>query len=142
MLTDAQRTDVRRYMGHPVLNAGEPDTVYATAYSRATFPVSLTVRLDNLTATEQVVLTNTFLVTLAILEAAIPSAGDGAHRRDRAALVAVRPLAPRDVRLPRLLAWSCLGRRQRRGLLRAVLTWPKCSRSPPASRTTPATCWP
>jgi hypothetical protein len=76
MLTDAQRTDVRRYMGHPVLNAGEPDTVYAKAYSRATFPVSLTVRLDNLTATEQDVLTNTFLSTLATLEAAIPTAGD------------------------------------------------------------------
>lgn len=74
MLTDAQKTDVRRWLGHPTLNAGYPDTVYTAKWSRALFPVSLTAKLDSLTASEAEVLVTTFLTVLATLETAIPAA--------------------------------------------------------------------
>lgn len=76
MLTDAQKTDVRRWLGYPTLNAGYPDTIYTTAWSRALFPVSLTAKLDALTSAEESVLTTTFLATLAPLEAAIAATSD------------------------------------------------------------------
>lgn len=75
-LTDAQRTDVRRWMGYPVLNVGEPDTVYAAKSSTALAPVSLTIRLDTLTTPEETVLTDTYLANLATLEIGILSAGE------------------------------------------------------------------
>ncbi len=68
MLTDAQKTDVRRWLGYPLLNAGEPDTIYTSAWSRSGVPVSLTAKLASLAAAEEVVLVTTYLDRLATLE--------------------------------------------------------------------------
>lgn len=76
MLTDAQKTDVRRWMGYPTLNAGYPDTVYTTAWNRSYFPVSITEKLANLTESEESVLVNVYLTPLTSLEAAIVTVGD------------------------------------------------------------------
>jgi hypothetical protein len=66
-LTDAQKTDVRRWLGYPVVDEYEPITLGQ---------VTLNERLDNLTTPEETVLTATFLEPLATLETAILSAGE------------------------------------------------------------------
>lgn len=76
MLTPQQITDARRWLGHPLLNAREPDTVYTSAWSRAGVPVSLTAKLAGLTASEEATLTTRFLAPLAQLEAALLGASD------------------------------------------------------------------
>jgi hypothetical protein len=76
MLTDAQKVDVRRWMGYPTLNAGYPDTVYTAAWNRSQFPVSITEKLANLTDSEETALVDKFLTPLESLEAAILTVSD------------------------------------------------------------------
>lgn len=76
MLTDAQKLDVRRWMGYPTLNAGYPDTVYTVAWNRSYFPVSITQKLANLTAAEEAALVGRYLGPLAGLEAAFLGSSD------------------------------------------------------------------
>lgn len=76
MLTDAQKVDVRRWMGYPTLNAGYPDTVYTVAWNRSYFPVSITEKLANLTDSEEAALVEKFLTPLESLEAAILTVSD------------------------------------------------------------------
>lgn len=72
-LTDAQKLDVRRWMGYPSLEADELDYVrWTSRYSSLT----LTERLDALTATEETTLVAAYLTPLATLEAAILTAAD------------------------------------------------------------------
>ncbi len=74
MLTDAQKTDARRWAGWATLNDGEPDYVFSNVASFG--QVSLTHKLAGLSAAEEGVLTTTYLTILATLEAAIPAAAD------------------------------------------------------------------
>lgn len=67
MLTDAQKVDVRRWLGYPTLNEGQIDPVYST--TTGVSRVSLTAKLDGLTASEEVALTDRYLTPLASLEA-------------------------------------------------------------------------
>jgi hypothetical protein len=76
MLTDAQKVDVRRWMGYPTLNAGYPDTIYTVAWDRSQFPVSITEKLANLADGEETVLIEKFLTPLESLEAAILTVSD------------------------------------------------------------------
>jgi hypothetical protein len=76
MLTDAQKVDIRRWMGYPTLNAGYPDTIYTVAWDRSQFPVSITDKLANLTDGEETVLVEKFLTPLESLEAAILTVSD------------------------------------------------------------------
>jgi hypothetical protein len=72
-LTDAQRIDIRRWMGYPSLADDELDFVrWTSRYSSMT----LTERLDALTSTEQTILVARFLDKLDTLEDAVTSAGD------------------------------------------------------------------
>lgn len=64
MLTDAQKTDVRRWLGYSIASENEPVILSSTALAR----VTLTARLDSLTAAEEVVLITTYLDRLATLE--------------------------------------------------------------------------
>jgi hypothetical protein len=66
-LTDAQKTDVRRWLGYPVVDEYEPTTLGE---------VTLSERLDALSVHEETVLTDTYLANLATLETAILSAGE------------------------------------------------------------------
>lgn len=74
MLTDAQKVDVRRWMGYPTLNGNEPDYVFSnvSAYGQ----VSLGNKLDNLSAAEEDALINLYLTPLASLEAALLATSD------------------------------------------------------------------
>lgn len=75
MLTDAQKTNVRRWLGYPTITSGAHDTVY----SIVVFPgssVTLTTKLEGLTSTEEVALLNTYLYTIETLETAILGAAD------------------------------------------------------------------
>lgn len=74
MLTDAQKLDVRRWMGYPSLSDGELDMVRWNPYSRTS--MSLTERLENLTSTEEVSLTDAYLTPLAAMETALINVGD------------------------------------------------------------------
>ncbi len=69
MLTEAQRINVRRWLGYPVLS--EPDIVYSLDYLS-----TLTQRLDALTADEETIIIDSYLVPLAQLEAARLTASD------------------------------------------------------------------
>ena len=71
-LTDAQKVDARRWMGYPVLGDGETDDVY----SSGAFSVSLSSRLDTLTAAEETALVDAFMTPIAALETAVTTAGD------------------------------------------------------------------
>lgn len=78
MLTDAQLTDTRRYLGYPLsgttfLVTDDQDTVYLTVGMAI---MSLHKRLNNLSASEESVLVNTYLANLSTLETAIPAASD------------------------------------------------------------------
>jgi hypothetical protein len=76
MLTDAQKVDVRRWMGYPTLNAGYPDTVYSVSGDRLQPPLSITQKVANLSESEETVLIDIYLTPLASLEAAILTVGD------------------------------------------------------------------
>lgn len=77
-LTDAQMTDVRRYMGYADAGLAQPitddqDFVYGFF---GMVEMSLHKRLTTLTPTQEAVLVNTYLTTLNALEAAIPTVSD------------------------------------------------------------------
>jgi hypothetical protein len=78
MLTDAQLTDVRRYMGYQLAGTtmqitNDQDLVYGQF---GMVIMSLQQRLTSLSASEEAVLINTYLTNLAALESAIPSVSD------------------------------------------------------------------
>ena len=77
-LTDAQITDCRRFMGYQLSGTTDPvtdnwDIVYLVFGMRQ---MSLHTRLGNLSAPEEAVLVNTYLVNLTALESAIITASD------------------------------------------------------------------
>lgn len=74
MLTDAQKLDVRRWLGYATLNAGEPDPVYTVNWPSTS--VTLTAKLEALTATEEAALADRFLTPLAALEAGVLATAD------------------------------------------------------------------
>ena len=78
MLTDAQLTDVRRFMGYPL--AGTTMTItndQDIVYGRFGMVImSLHQRLTTLSASEESVLINTYLTNLYTLESAIPATSD------------------------------------------------------------------
>lgn len=73
MLTEAERTDTRRYMGYPVYGSEREGNMGWRFYQASG---SVEYRLNHLSAAEQAVL-RTYLGTLSILEQAIPEAGAG-----------------------------------------------------------------
>jgi hypothetical protein len=78
MLTDAQLTDVRRYMGYQLAGTtmqitNDQDLVYGQF---GMVVMSLHQRLTSLSASEEAVLINTYLTNLAALETAIPTTSD------------------------------------------------------------------
>lgn len=78
MLTDAQLTDVRRYMGYQLAGTtmqitNDQDLVYGQF---GMVVMSLHQRLTSLSASEEAVLINTYLTNLAALESAIPTTSD------------------------------------------------------------------
>ena len=78
MLTDAQLTDVRRFMGYPL--AGTTMTItndQDIVHGRFGMVImSLHQRLTTLSASEESVLINTYLTNLYTLESAIPATSD------------------------------------------------------------------
>ena len=106
MLTDAQITDVRRFAGYAapgttVVVAADNDTAFVQ-YGAVT--MSLYTRLTSLSATEEVVLTGTYLANLNALESAVPLAGDNLDT-DAAAVWKHNAHEVRD-RLALLAQWS------------------------------------
>ncbi len=73
MLTDAERTDTRRYLGYPAYGSEREGNMGWRFYGTNG---SVEYRLGNLSASEQAVLRG-YLLTLATLEQAIPEAGVG-----------------------------------------------------------------
>jgi hypothetical protein len=75
-LTDAQMTDVRRWMGYPLAGTSMPITDdQDLAYGQfGLVTMSLHKRLTTLSSSEEAVLTATFLTNLATLETAIVTA--------------------------------------------------------------------
>ena len=72
VLTDQQKTDVRRFCGYPVYGASPAGNMgwrFYTAYGL------LEYRMSNLTPSELAIVTN-YLATLGVLETAVPLAGD------------------------------------------------------------------
>lgn len=74
MLTDAQMTDVRRFMGYQLVGTTMPITgSQDLVYGRFGMVImSLYTRLTTLSASEEAVLVNTYLANLYALEMAIP----------------------------------------------------------------------
>ncbi len=71
-LSDAEKTDVRRYCGYPLLGSAEVQLMPWPVYrSRGT----LDNRMNHLTASEEAVLRRQ-LGSLLVLESAVPKAGD------------------------------------------------------------------
>lgn len=70
MLTDAQKVDVRRWMGYATLNAtpNANETDYVFSHSGFYGSVSLTIKLGALTSAEEEALTTRYLTPLATLE--------------------------------------------------------------------------
>lgn len=66
-LTAQQKADTRRWLGWPTLKNGEADYVYGHTPSS----ISLAAALDALTATDEGILTGTYLANLTTLEQAI-----------------------------------------------------------------------
>lgn len=99
MLTDAQLTDVRRFMGYQL--AGTTMTItndQDLVYGRFGMVImSLHQRLTTLSASEEAVLINTYLTNLYALETAIPTTSDNLDT-DQAAVWKhnARELADRD----------------------------------------------
>ena len=73
MLSDAERTDARRFMGYPVFGTG-PGGNLGERFFQAFGLVEY--RLGALSAAE-IVVTRRYLATLAVLERAIPDVGAG-----------------------------------------------------------------
>jgi hypothetical protein len=78
MLTDAQLTDTRRYMGYQLAGTtmqitNDQDLVYGQ-FGMVT--MSLHQRLTSLSASEEAVLINVYLTNLTALESAIPTTSD------------------------------------------------------------------
>ena len=71
MLTDAQKVDVRRWLGYATQNPGESDLVYTRRSENSLYSVSLTDKLDGLTSVEETSLTTQYLTPFATLEAAL-----------------------------------------------------------------------
>jgi hypothetical protein len=99
MLTDAQLTDVRRFMGYQLAGTtmqitNDQDLVYGQF---GMVVMSLHQRLTSLSASEEAVLINTYLTNLAALESAIPTTSDNLDT-DQAAVWKhnARELADRD----------------------------------------------
>lgn len=78
MLTDAQMTDVRRFMGYQLVGTTMPITgSQDLVYGRFGMVImSLFTRLTTLSASEESVLINTYLTNLYALETAIPATAD------------------------------------------------------------------
>jgi hypothetical protein len=78
MLTDAQKTDARRFAGYAAVGTtGVPGANNDTVFVRyGTASMSLYARLAGLSATEEAVLTGVYLANLNALESAVPLAGD------------------------------------------------------------------
>ena len=97
MLTDAQLTDVRRFMGYPLTGTtmtitNDQDIVYGRF---GMVIMSLHQRLTTLSASEESVLINTYLTNLYTLESAIPTASDNLDT-DQAAVWKHNPNEQRD----------------------------------------------
>lgn len=75
-LTDAQKADVRRYAGYPMLADTVADNSRDFAYGWVSPGVWQTLehRLNNMKPEEETVLITVYLTNLATLEAAIPAA--------------------------------------------------------------------
>ncbi|MCA3183915.1 MULTISPECIES: hypothetical protein [unclassified Cupriavidus] len=89
MLTDAQLTDVRRFMGYPLVGTtmqitNDQDTVYGYF---GLVVMSLHQRLTSLSASEEAVVVNTYLTNLYTLEGAIPAAGENLDTAEAAVWV-------------------------------------------------------
>ncbi len=72
MLTDAQKTDIRRFCGYPAYGASPSGNMgwrFYVAYG------ALEYRMNNLSPAEEIVVGN-YLATLLQLELAVPSASD------------------------------------------------------------------
>ncbi|KAB0556228.1 hypothetical protein [Pantoea stewartii] len=78
MLTDQQKTDVRRYAGYPMVGDTPVDDTRDFAYGWVSPGVWETLfrRLNSMSASEESVLINTYLTKLALLETAITDASD------------------------------------------------------------------
>lgn len=78
MLTDQQKTDVRRYAGYPMVGDTPVDNTRDFAYGWVSPGVWETLfrRLNSMSASEEAVLINTYLTKLALLETAITDASD------------------------------------------------------------------
>lgn len=78
MLTDQQKTDVRRYAGYPMVGDTPVDNTRDFAYGWVSPGVWETLfrRLNSMSASEENVLINTYLTKLALLETAITDASD------------------------------------------------------------------
>ena len=89
-LTDAERTDARRFCGYPAYGAGADGNEGARFFNQYG---ALEYRLTNISVTELAVC-RSYLVTLATLEAAIPASGANLDT----AQAAVWTHNPREVR--------------------------------------------
>lgn len=78
MLTDQQKTDVRRYAGYPMVGGTPTDDNRDFAYGWVSPGVweTLYKRLNSMSASEENVLINTYLNKLSVLETAITDASD------------------------------------------------------------------
>lgn len=78
MLTDQQKTDVRRYAGYPMVGDTPVDNSRDFAYGWVSPGVweTLFKRLTTMSASEESVLINVYLTKLALLETAITDASD------------------------------------------------------------------
>lgn len=97
MLSDAQLTDVRRFMGYPLAGTtmsitNDQDIVYGRF---GMVVMSLHQRLTTLSASEEAVLVGTYLTSLDTLEVAIPSTGDNLDTQ-QAAVWTHNPYEMRD----------------------------------------------
>lgn len=73
-LTDAQKVNVRRWMGYAA--HGAPGGVVPFVFMSGSVTQELAARLDTLTGEEESVLVTTYLAALATLEHAIPGVSD------------------------------------------------------------------
>jgi hypothetical protein len=90
-LSDAEKTDVRRYCGYPIWGRTQIILIASATYQSRGL---LEYRMNNLTAAEETVLRR-YLSTLAVLEAAIPRAADNLDT-DQAAIWTRNRSEPED----------------------------------------------
>lgn len=83
MLTDAQKVDVRRWAGYQLQGSADSLSFSMPVFTENTLAggnglpgMTLDYRLDHLSASEETVLTGTFLTPMAKLETDILTAGD------------------------------------------------------------------